>query len=577
MIDFRKLKTEVPTNAHLSRKYDAHLPGNVRLHPVSTDVTCIAEGIDAVLGSFDAVIIQAPTGFGKTYFILHEVLPRVLQSGGKMLLVSNRLAVSYQQKLEVIEMVEPSEIGCLTPEGVLKKTDFGPVKIMTLQALDFFLSTTQGREYAKEVSVLVVDEVHYFTSDISFNPNAARLLNIIPQLFNEATRIYMTATLEDTLLPVAEAEGRAKRPLVERTGARFSPLMLGQTPVIDLYQYKYGKYSSLPIRYFHHDDELYHEIRESGEDKWLIFVPSKELGAVLQETIGDDAEFISADSKGSNVWNQLLDEERLPCRVLITTSVLDCGVNIHDEDLKHVVIPFEDRTMFMQALGRVRFKGTPKFTLYIKTVSQKRLNGLVHRNSALLSLAVEIKQSKHYNRYVDRFRLEGDRTKGALLYLDYDGRYKFNELLYHKLLRQESYYKQLETAIDQYGDSAFPRLVHQWLGQPDSYDDRNWLDYNTIQEGMQDLLSFLGEYSGRHLTSEDEQRRFSDELHCFYQKITKNKKEPRGKRKFLEMAALNNCLEELGISGAVRNGGAGGGWHFSMEAVDDAGVTVEQE
>ena len=94
---------------------------------------------------------------------------------------------------------------------------------------------------------------------------------------------------------------------------------------------------------------------------------------------------------------------------------------------------------------------------------------------------------------------------------------------------------------------------------------------------MQDLLSFLGEYSGRHLTSEDEQRKFSDELHCFYQKITKNKKEPRGKRKFLEMAALNNCLEELGISGAVRNGGAGGGWHFSMEAVDDAGVTVEQE
>ena len=77
MIDFRKLKTEVPTNAHLSREYDAHLPGNVRLHPVSTDVTCIAEGIDAVLDSFDAVIIQAPTGFGKTYFILHEVLPRV--------------------------------------------------------------------------------------------------------------------------------------------------------------------------------------------------------------------------------------------------------------------------------------------------------------------------------------------------------------------------------------------------------------------------------------------------------------------------------------------------------------------
>ena len=564
MIDFRKLKTEVPTNAHLSRKYDAHLPGNVRLHPVSTDVTCIAEGIDAVLGSFDAVIIQAPTGFGKTYFILHEVLPRVLQSGGKMLLVSNRLAVSYQQKLEVIEMVEPSEIGCLTPGGVLKKTDFGPVKIMTLQSLDFFLSTTQGREYAKEVSVLVVDEVHYFTSDISFNPNAARLLNIIPQLFNEATRIYMTATLEDTLLPVAEAEGRAKRPLVERTGARFSPLMLGQTPVIDLYQYKYGKYSSLPIRYFHHDDELYHEIRESGEDKWLIFVPSKERGAVLQETIGDDAEFISADSKGSNVWNQLLDEERLPCRVLITTSVLDCGVNIHDEDLKHVVIPFEDRTMFMQALGRVRFKRSPQFTLYVKAISQKRLNGLLYRNRELLSCAAEIQQHRYYNSYVDRFRLEGDRVKGALLYLDYDGRYKFNYLLYHKLLRQERYYKELETAIDQYGDAAFPRIVHSWLGQPDTYNDRNWLGYGITKQAQQDLLEFLRECDGKLLATEADQRAFSKKVHQWYQVITGDKKRDDRGGGYLKTAALNDCLEKLEINGTVKSNGKSGGWIFSM-------------
>ena len=126
MLDFRKSKAETPTKAHLNREYDVHLPGNVRLHPVSPDVTCIADGIDDVLDSFNTTIIQAPTGFGKTHYTLHEVLPMVVQSGGKMLLVSNRVAVSYQQKLEVMKMVEPSEIGCLTPEGVLKKTDFGP-------------------------------------------------------------------------------------------------------------------------------------------------------------------------------------------------------------------------------------------------------------------------------------------------------------------------------------------------------------------------------------------------------------------------------------------------------------------
>ena len=564
MLDFRREKQETPVKAHLNREYDTHLPDNVRLHLVSPDVTCIADGINAVLDSFNAIGIQAPTGFGKTHFTLHDVLLRVSQTGGKMLIVGNRVACSYQVKLEALELVAPSEIGDQTPKGLLKRTDFGSVKIMTLQALDSFLATPEGKKYAKEVSVLVVDEVHYFVADVSFNPTAARLLKVIPQLFNKATRIYMTATFNDVLRPLAEAEAKADRPLIERTGVRFSPLMYGQSPIIDLYQYRSDKYSSLPIRYFLRDDDLYREIEESGEAKWLIFVPSKEDGATLQESIGDDAVFISADSKGSDAWNQLLDEERLPCRILITTSVLDCGVNIHDENLKHVVIPFEDRTMFMQALGRVRFKDTPKFTLYVKGISKKRLNGLAYRNRELLSLAAEIKRNKHYNSYVDRFRLEGNRTKGALLYLDYDGRYDFNYLLHHKLLRQERYYKELETAIDQYGDAAFPRIVHGWLGQPDAYEERNWLGNDVANQARQDLLEFLREYSGKLLATEAEQKAFSEKLHLCYQAITGDKKrDDRGDR-YIKTAALNDCLKKLEINGTVKSNGKGGGWIFSL-------------
>ena len=577
MLDFRREKQETPVKAYLNREYDAHLPNNVRLHPVSPDVTCIADGIDAVLDSFNATIIQAPTGFGKTYFILHEVLPRVVQAGGTMLLVSNRVAVSYQQKLEVMEMVDRSEIGCLTPEGILKKTDFGPVKIMTLQALDTFLSTPEGKKYAKEVSVLVVDEVHYFVSDVSFNPSAARLLKVIPKLFIEAPRIYMTATLEDALRPVAEAEASAERPMVERTGARFSPLMLGQSPVVNVYQFTSDKYSQLSVRYYKKDDDLYREIMEGGEDKCLIFVSSKERGEILQETIGDDAEFISADSKGSNVWNQLLDEERLPCRVLITTSVLDCGVNIHDEDLKHVVIPFEDRTMFMQALGRVRFKRSPQFTLYVKAISQKRLNGLLYRNRELLSCAAEIQQHRYYNSYVDRFRLEGDRVKGALLYLDYDGRYKFNYLLYHKLLRQERYYKELETAIDQYGDAAFPRIVHGWLGQPDAYDDRNWIGEDAIKMAKEELARIVQIYNGVALNTEDEQQEFSYRLEsCYSILCQKSKRTDRNEGGQLGRVQLNNILKELKISGKIGKLGEKGSETWILKVTSEELEVVDQ-
>ena len=111
----------------------------------------------------------------------------------------------------------------------------------------------------------------------------------------------------------------------------------------------------------------------------------------MQKELGDDAVFLSAESKGSPQWNQLLSEKRCASRILIATSVLDCGVNLWDAGIKHVVVPYEDPTTFMQALGRVRFQGTPGFTLYVKALDSKRLNGLIYQNRQLLSLAKEIR------------------------------------------------------------------------------------------------------------------------------------------------------------------------------------------
>ena len=162
MLDFRKEKSEVAVKAFLSREYDTRLPSNVQLHPVSSDVNCIAEGIDADLNSFDAIFIQAPTGFGKTHFIIHEVLPKVIQTGGKMLLVSNRVAVSFQQKLDILKAVHGDQ-NSLPVKQLLAGTsdcDFGPVRVLTLQSLDALLNSKKGQNIAKAISVLVVDEAH---------------------------------------------------------------------------------------------------------------------------------------------------------------------------------------------------------------------------------------------------------------------------------------------------------------------------------------------------------------------------------------------------------------------------------
>lgn len=597
-----KKEVKAPVARLISKYDDDYRPKNVHEPVIFTEATRIDDVLsfnEDDLQDPEPILIQAPTGFGKTWWILNVVLPVVIRQGGKLLIVSNRVAVSIQQKLAVVKIVEGKNSKWVKPPYslILKdREDFGlvegsnkdsVVKIMTYQRLKEFLDREEGQTYANQVTVVVADECHYFTSDSPFNRGTAKLLDIFPQLFKKAKRIYLSATPEDFSVPLAEKELQIPEGMtLERMESviggiprrHYTLPKTRQYPSIQWYRFVSEKYATLPVRYFNEYRDLLEQIKATGNEGWLIFVQSKEEGRKLVEEIGSDACFISADSKDSEEWQTLLSEERLPCRILVTTSVLDCGININDGNLKHVVIPYVDRAMFMQSLGRKRFKDAPQFTLYVKAVDKRRLNGLMKQNRDLVILADKISKSKSFKWTLDRF-LEPNVTQAerTLLYLDSTGEWRANYLYIHKLHRQQYFYNQLKQLVELYGDSAFPRLVHQWLGQSDAYEDRNWLGYNIAKEGIQDLLSFLGNYRDRHVTSVEERRDFSNGLHQFYQKITGNKKIPRSKEGFLGMDALNNCLEELGISGAVRNGGAGGGWYFSMEAVDDAGVTAEQE
>lgn len=572
-LQFEKEKKEPEIKARLISKYDdAYCPDNVTGPIVVSDVATIAEGISRDLTDYHATLIESPPGFGKTWFILHEILPRVRETGGKLLLVSNRIAVSYQQKIEVLKALNGDELEDYTEKGLLKKTDFGEnddnpdmVKILTLQALEPFLRSPKGIAYSKEVSVLCVDEVQYFTSDY-FCPSAARLLERLPQIFNHAVRVYLSATPEDVLVPLSEAEQAAQRPIMERMGITPSPLCWGERPSITWYRFVDNRYCDLPIRYYREESELLDQIESSGQDGWLIFVQTKSSGEALVEKLGDEAVFISADKKGTKAWNELLRKEKLPCRILVTTSVIDCGVNIQDENLKHVVVPYEDHAMFIQALGRKRFKGEPKFTLYVRAISKKRLKDLIYQNERLLDFADQIEHSASCNWALEKLLNDGTPAERSLLSRGNDNRWGPNAPYVHKLHRQRYFYQQLQKLFELYGDSAFPHLVHQWLGQSSAYDEHNWLGYDVAKEGIQALLAFLGEYNGRLLSTESEQRMFSITLHRYYKSITGDRRNDNRGDGYKKTSALNTCLKKLGINGEVKSKGPDSGWVFNMVA-----------
>lgn len=582
----------------VSKEDDDYRPPNVHEPLTFTEASLIEDKLTFDIEDLrdpDPILIQAPTGFGKTWWIINVVLPVVVQLGGLMLIASNRTAASIQQKMEVAKKVEGKGTKWTKPPYslVIKDwEDFGPVKVMTLQRLKEFLGTEDGKTYAEKVSVVVVDECHYFTSDSPFNRDTAKLLDIFPQLFKKAKRIYLSATPEDVIVPLAEKElqipegitlGRVESVIGGIPRRHYAPPKERLYPSIQWYRFVSAKYAELPVRYFRDHRDLLEQIKLTGNEGWLIFVQSKEDGRQLEEEIGSDVRFISADSKDSEEWQMLLSEERLPCRVLITTSVLDCGININDENLKHVAIPYVDRAMFMQSLGRKRFKGKPKFTLYAKAVDKRRLNGLMNQNHDLVILADKISEmeehGKDINLVVDEFLdTNVPQAKLALVYYKKSSRkWQLNYLYAHKLHRQQLFYQRLKEAIDQYGDSGFPRLVHQWLGQSDAYDDWNWIGEDAIKMAREELARIVQMYNGVALNTEDEQQEFGGRLESCYSVLCgKSKRTDRHERRKFGRVQLNNILKELKISGQIEKLGEKGSETWVLKVTNEGLEVVDQ-
>lgn len=96
----------------------------------------------------------------------------------------------------------------------------------------------------------------------------------------------------------------------------------------------------------------------SKDNKWIVFVDSKREGHALKELLkeaGVSAAYVDRDtSEPQKARNDIIQYEKFNQPVLITTQVLDNGINICDEAVKNIVIFYTDRTEFIQALGRKR-------------------------------------------------------------------------------------------------------------------------------------------------------------------------------------------------------------------------------
>lgn len=306
------------------------------------------------------IFLNAPTGMGKTTFVVKEVLAYLRKRGKKLLIVCNRKLLRIQFWCSIIEQ--------FVSYAELEEC----VQIVTYQELAEIVKRGSSlKKFFLSFEIIVCDEVHFFYSDSDFNGHGTYVLfHEMIEAGITKTMIFMSATLEEV------------RPLLEQTirNCAWRLEMTGRNTAIskknaEIISYNYSRYAD--YKRFNCiavlDIETLCDIIVKSPKKSLLFINNKEKGIDIKEQLinrwnvdKSQIAVISADNMdiGSDVVQGLSIGNRLNVKILITTAVLDNGVSVHDPEVGNVLIETESKIEFVQMLGRIRADDASRCNLY---------------------------------------------------------------------------------------------------------------------------------------------------------------------------------------------------------------------
>lgn len=468
------------------------------------------------------VFISAQTGMGKNYFIENTLAPYVrelnynTQRNQKILILSNRLALKQQIRSRIKgngdnddEKIHPYKecVDVMTYQSLLKHAKY--------------LEDYQKNKDSRYIYV-ICDEAHFFTSDAMFNPYTHKILKKIVKLFQDAIRVYMSATPYDCLEYIIEYEKKyQKKDDVSGNQSEWQ-----ERNKMVLYHFK-RDYNYLDIKMYSFIKELYDEIVESvikRNEKWLIFIDDREKCASVKEALekyANDKQYpfvnkdeklmkktekifaVDADSKRNPVYQSILDREMLSkdTYVLISTSVLDNGVNL--TGIKNIVVSDMSKVKCLQMVGRARITNNDEHkTVYIKKFGidevEKRKEGLE-------------KQKEAYRKYELIYGKEGrrivDYTEYDFLNEYYNG--KESDWRDAKHWFGRNYDKPTNLYLNEIAKSLMERLISQYqyildeMKAEEAEKDKQQQDREKGQTGQKYLEYQLSWFGKRYCVDDD--------------------------------------------------------------------------
>lgn len=417
----------------------------------------------------DVVIIKAPTGSGKSYFVKNSIYKVAKQNNKKILFLIHRSNCKNQFEMEIAESGSDDVID-----------------IKTYQILEARKHKYKKNFDFSSYQYIVCDEFHYFMGDAAFNKTTDISLNMILKQ-THTTRIFMSATGDF----VKEYINKVKK-------IKSIDYELNIT-----YEY----ISSL--KFFNKDEsmELFMEEAIKNKDKAIFFIQSAKKAYELYFKYKDYCLFNCSKSNESGFYKyvdnnkitEMLKNERFEEQILITTSCLDAGVNIIDTDLKHIVVDIEDIGSLIQCIGRKRIQSKDDtFHLYVKGISNKQLGGKITNLNNRIKMADYLDEHT-VKEYIEKYSRTYDANN--IVYDDVveeadKGTKVINELMYFKCKND---LKIINMMLKRYGDFGYYKYIATTLGFFDK--DYGRYTYQIIEEDFKNtqLERYLDKLKGKAL------------------------------------------------------------------------------
>ena len=344
------------------------------------------------------IILNAPTGTGKTTFIIERILRLCQEKNKKALVLCNRrllreqygvdLAARYARYAELSEVVEVR-----TYQEMAKKLEF----------------ESGIKNILDDFDVVIFDEVHFFYADSDFNGMGTYilLLELIRQSYYK-TVIMVTATLDEVLPLIEKTYSQCEKKLELECDRSFGMELVHYSYQRNIYDFGYlADYSRFSCYFVEDVETLASEIAKS-EKKSVIFIDDKTKAESFKKLLMEKGKLpteevfllnanVLDEKLGDRVIRTLTMANRVLPKVLITTSVLDNGVSIHDPDVGNIVLATESKLSFLQMIGRLRSESTENCRLYIypraSDYYEKRLQQYEEKMRAYKKLTEDVERA----------------------------------------------------------------------------------------------------------------------------------------------------------------------------------------